>query len=1123
MSRLLRFGVFEVDLESRELRKRGIRLHLPEQSFEILAMLLERPGEVVTREEIRGRLWPHGTVVEFEHSVNSAVKRLRDCLGDSATSPRFIETLPRRGYRFVGTVDAAPASFPSPRSSARDGAADAAPSIPHFRILEKIGHGGMGVVFKAEDLVLGRTVALKFLPDALARHPPAVERFRREARTLASLNHPGICALHGVEEHEGRVCLVMEYLEGKPLSRLLEGGPLPLKQALSLAVQVAEALAAAHALGIAHHDVTPSNVFVGGEGRVKVLDFGLAEIVRRETARGGGAAAGAPAGDPAGPAGSGFGEPAAVDGSTDYLSPEQLRGEAIDVRTDIYSLGVVLYEMLCGRHPFQTESGRSMLEAVLEEEPPPPRTLRHDIPKPLERVVRRCLAKQPEQRYESAQELHRDLSACIASARSRRSRRAAVAAALVLLAGVAGFFGVRGLIRASRARWLEREALPEVVQLIHEKQPLAALELIQRAERLVPQSAELVRLEDRLPTLSVSITTTPAGADISVLDYANGDDRDASRWRLLGRSPLDAARLPAGDYRVRAAKDGFDTVELLFELSADRARTLALDLHVRGTAPPRMVWIPGTGPEGLGKTMFPASSGAVPGFWLDRHEVTNREFKQFVDAGGYEKREHWKEPFFRGGEHLTWEQAMAAFVDPSGRAGPASWELGSYPEGKGDHPVTGVSWFEAAAYAEFAGKSLPTVHQWLRAAGVGAGSYYQVLSSSNFDRKGTAPVAFYRGLGPFGTFDMAGNAREWCWNAAGSRLRFVLGGGFDDPGYQLTFPSASDPFTRSVKNGFRCAKNVSVIPTALTGEVLFVARDRRGEQPATDEAYRIFRDLHSYDRTDLQATVESSDDSPPYWRRERVSFRAAYDNERVLAHLYLPRNATPPYQVVVHFPGSTALVAPTADAPGVTGLVEERIVRSGRAVVLPAYKGTLERGPSTYYHWLGQPNRWRDMNLQWTKDLRRTIDYLQTRGDVQAGRIAFLGYSLGAAVGPVLVAVEPRFKAAILMLGGSFEKVPPEVDPWNFASRVKVPVLMLNGRDDFLFPVASSQIPLFRLLGTPAADKKHVVYAGAHDVYARLDVAKEMLDWLDRYLGPVTLRRDAAAPADDRSPADGRR
>ena len=182
-------------------------------------------------------------------------------------------------------------------------------------------------------------------------------------------------------------------------------------------------------------------------------------------------------------------------------------------------------------------------------------------------------------------------------------------------------------------------------------------------------------------------------------------------------------------------------------------------------------------------------------------------------------------------------------------------------------------------------------------------------------------------------------------------------------------------------------------------------------------------------------------------------------------------------------------------------------MQSGRALLLPAYKGMLERGPGAYYHWLGQPNRWREMSLQWSKDLGQSLDYLETRWDIDARRLAFLGGSLGGAVGPLLIAVEPRFRVAVLVSGGSFERVPPEVDAWNFAPRVRIPVLMQNGRDDFLFSVEASQLPLFRLLGTRAKDKKHVLYDGAHNIYSRLDLAKDMRDWLDRYLGPVNVRR----------------
>jgi eukaryotic-like serine/threonine-protein kinase len=187
-------------------------------------------------------------------------------------------------------------------------------------------------------------------------------------------------------------------------------------------------------------------------------------------------------------------------------------------------------------------------------------------------------------------------------------------------------------------------------------------------------------------------------------------------------------------------------------------------------------------------------------------------------------------------------------------------------------------------------------------------------------------------------------------------------------------------------------------------------------------------------------------------------------------------------------------------------LAFEFVIRSGRAVVVPAYKGTLERGPSEYYHQLGQPARWTEMNLQWSKDLGRTLDYLETRPEFDVNKFAFMGLSMGAAMGPRLLAVEPRFKAALLFSVGTWEKVPPEVDPWNFAPRLKIPVLMLNGRDDFRFPLETSQRPLFRAIGTPEKDKRLVLYDGGHDTITRLDAVKEGLDWLDRYLGPVKMK-----------------
>ena len=352
-------------------------------------------------------------------------------------------------------------------------------------------------------------------------------------------------------------------------------------------------------------------------------------------------------------------------------------------------------------------------------------------------------------------------------------------------------------------------------------------------------------------------------------------------------------------------------------------------------------------------------------------EVTNRQFKEFVEHGGYQKREYWKHLFVEKGRTLSWEETMARFRDTTGRPGPATWELGKYPRGQEDYPVSGVSWYEAAAYAEFSGKSLPTIFHWAWAAQTWLSEY--IVPLSNFGSGGPARVGSHQGMSPWDTYDMAGNVKEWCWNASDPNKRYILGGAWSEPDYMFTDPDARSPFDRSPELGFRCVKYLSPPPDTMTALVSSPSRNYDKETPVSDQVFEIYRSLYSYDKTPLNARVESAADSAEDFRQAKVSFDAAYHKDRVAAYLFLPKKFRPPYQTVVFFPGAGAIA--TSSSKYLTDLlVFDFIVRSGRAVMYPVYRGTYERRDDLSSDYPDMTSSYRDHVICWSKDLGRSID-----------------------------------------------------------------------------------------------------------------------------------------------------
>lgn len=611
-----------------------------------------------------------------------------------------------------------------------------------------------------------------------------------------------------------------------------------------------------------------------------------------------------------------------------------------------------------------------------------------------------------------------------------------------------------------------------------------------------------------MATYRLTVTSKPSRAMVYLRRYAGGlTDAGSTSPTLAGTTPLER-EIPRFDYVVRVKKEGYAPLERtisgatmpgLEKLKIFEPPRIDVQLVRVDHAQPGMVFVPGGEYKLCAWRRLTDETVRLEGYWIDKCEVTNSQYQQFVDEGGYRSPRFWTPPFVKDGRTLSWEDAMREMRDSTGSAGPRNWANGQYPEGKAEHPVTDVTWYEAAAYAAFRDKSLPTIFQWEKAARNGVNTPVGVVmpwgllqegsteGRANCSSSGTLPVGSLEfGLSPFGCHDMAGNVAEWCRNETSEGF-VTSGGSWGQPIYLFGYYGPYPGFSSSGQLGFRCVWSVAEDESALA---VNLDNEVPQYQPEPEETVRAWFSQYDGSSAPLDDRVVDRQETAAWWR-EKIAFIGA-DDEQAFAYLYLPKNAKPPYQVVHVVPaGDVAILK--RPLPESIEAEQGPLIRSGRAVFSVVLKGYPER----VYEW-EQDHLFKEQ-VHRAVDLRRGLDCLFQRGDVDTSRISYLMASAGGVI-MTLPAIDTRYGAVILTGAGIRDAtVYKRASSVHFIPLIKQPTLLIHGQYDETSPFNTTTQPLWNLL---TCRKELRRYEGGHRPAPQY-LAREVRAWLDEVLGPA--------------------
>lgn len=640
---------------------------------------------------------------------------------------------------------------------------------------------------------------------------------------------------------------------------------------------------------------------------------------------------------------------------------------------------------------------------------------------------------------------------------------------------------------AAKIKKLNQDLIPKIKTLVNEGNYFDSFLMIDDTLLISENFPEVFNSFSALR----NIDSKPLDAKV----FYSKNTLDNEEEYYIGKTPLNNIRLPRGAIKLKFTKDGFKDRKILtnFGRTAPFKTPILSDLN----SPP-MIHIDSSVVNISIAGIVNTNGKITPEYLIDENETTNDEYLDFLNSSEYNDPKFWDSIINKHSLINFNFNEIRNFIDKTGRQGPSTWFIGKYETGKENFPVLGISWFEALAYCEFKGKTLPNIYQWDKAAGMASANY--IIPGSNIFKNKPVDVRSSTSVGYYGLKNMAGNAREWIYNTSGNKDKFILGGGYSDQIYLFNWVQSADPFDRSNLNGCRCAKTSNNEIQIGYQPILRPTKDLFSLKPVDDKTFNIYKSQYEYDKFDLNAKIIESKINNNGLRVERIEFDS-FDNQKMQALIYLPINGKPPYKTILYYPGAGSINSRSSEqVMNNLGKGRSFLVESGYALIMPIFTSTYERGDGLVNSIPNESINYRDHVITWGKELQLTVDYLNTRVDIDKDNIAYYGWSWGGRLGGIMVAIENRFKTALLMVGGMrVQNKKPEVDPLNFLPRIKIPVLMLNGRYDHFFPVETSQLPMYKFLGTKENDKKHMVYDTGHSIPFN-SLVKESLDWLEKYL-----------------------